>query len=574
MRKKSSLLSASCFMPIRAKGGTMYRKEMLSYCLSLLFVFAAIALHFLDAFHGIPFSVHVVIFSLYGFIVFLWCRNMENRLLRTSSIRLFQCISLLLMGYLALRTVKYEILLENPVAKQYIRYGYYCFTLNIVHLVFITSLLIDKSEQERINRRWNLLWIPTELLVLLILTNEFHGLAFSLTDKGAHQYGPVFYLVLLYILLLAIATIIHTLIPSFATKQFRPILLPIGILSLWMLYTLLYVFDWKPFYPVRLLVKSAEFNILMVLLFIEALVFMRLLPSNRGYGHFLKMSALNIGIMNAKGETVIAPNKGPAVRRELLIETKEHPVSLDANTLLESAEIQGGRSFWFVDLTDFNALKTRLFALNEDMMSENDLLDADNKLKEKMAKLDEQKQIRSAIDAKLNPQFRRLEEIIAHMPEEEEAFENALKDACIYNVYIKRYSNLFLLAKTKEQLSLAELGLAITESLHYLQLRGVTTDLQWQSNDLVDAAVCLRLYEVFQTILELHFPFLSSLSIALKQQGKCPVWTMALETTKHFSIRDRIAEREDGVVVHMEEQRKGVHSFWRITVEGEAHDLV
>lgn len=35
----------------------MYRKEALSYCLSVLFVFTAMALHFLDAFHGISFSV-------------------------------------------------------------------------------------------------------------------------------------------------------------------------------------------------------------------------------------------------------------------------------------------------------------------------------------------------------------------------------------------------------------------------------------------------------------------------------------------------------------------------------------
>ena len=551
----------------------MYRKEALSYCLSLLFVFTAITLHFLDAFHVIHFSVHVLIFCLYGFIIFLWRRNMENRLLRTSSIRIFQSVSLLLIGYLALRTVKYEILLENPLAKQYIRYGYYCFTLNIVHLVFITSLSINKSERERINKHWNLLWISTELLVLLILTNGFHGLAFSLTDKGADQYGPVFYLTLIYILLLAMATIICTLIPSFSTKQFKPIALPIGILSLWMLYTLLYVFDWKPFYPIRLMIKSAEFNILTVILFIEALVLTRLLPSNRGYGRFIKMSALNIGIMDAEGEMVIAPNKGPVVNSDLLMKTKAHPVSLDANTLLESAEIQGGRSFWLVDLTEFNALKAHLFALNEDMMSENDLLAADNKLKEKMAQLDEQKQIRLAIDAKLNPQFHRLKEIIAHMPEEEIAFEHALKDACIYNVYIKRYSNLFLLAKTKEQLPLAEVGLAISESLNYLRLRGVTTALHWQSNNLVDAAVCLRIYAVFQTILEPHFSFLSSLSIDLVEQGKCPVWTMTMETTEHFSILDQVQKTEDGVTLRIEETWEGTQAFWRIAVEGEANDL-
>lgn len=171
----------------------MYRKEILTYCISICFVLTAALLHLFDALGRIRFSVHIVIFCLYTFVIFLWRRNMENRLLRAASIRCFQSISYLLVIYLALRTLKYEILFGHPLAIRYIRYGYYFCTLHIVHLVFSTSLMIAKSERDLVNQRWRFLWIPTELFVALILTNELHGLAFSLTAQGVHEYGPIFY---------------------------------------------------------------------------------------------------------------------------------------------------------------------------------------------------------------------------------------------------------------------------------------------------------------------------------------------------------------------------------------------
>ena len=353
---------------------------------------------------------------------------MGNRILRTSSLRRFKSISYLLIGYLAIRTLKYEILLDSPMATKYIRYMYYFFSLNIVHLVFFTSLLIQKSENEPISKRWNWLWIPTELLVLLVLTNDLHEWAFSLSPgSGAERYGPLFYIILIYITVLAIATIVFTLIPAISAKLLRPVIPPMCLLAIWAIYTFLYVFDWEPFFYVRIAFTSAEFNILVVILFIESLVFTRLIPSNRGYESFLKLSALNIGIMDETGKIVSAPNAGPKITSTLIKSALGKPIMIDKDTMIESAEINGGQSFWFIDLKELNALKSKLYLLNEDLMSENDLLTADNKLKEKMAKLEEQNEIRSYIDAKLKPQFSRIKEIIANLPEDEEGFDNALK---------------------------------------------------------------------------------------------------------------------------------------------------
>ena len=122
---------------------------------------------------------------------------MESRILRTESKRLFRAITALLIGYIGARTLKYEILYNNPTAVAYIRYFYYFFSINIVHLVFQTTLLVGKSERESINKWWKLLWIPTEILVLLVLTNDYHSLVFA-TDipLSVATYKPGFYIIL------------------------------------------------------------------------------------------------------------------------------------------------------------------------------------------------------------------------------------------------------------------------------------------------------------------------------------------------------------------------------------------
>ena len=121
-------------------------------------------------------------------------------------------VSFLMIGYLAVRTLKYEILYDNLVAIKYARYVYYLFSLNIIHLVFFISLMIAKSEHEPISNWWHLLWIPTESFVILVLTNDYHSLAFS-TDVplGVGAYKPLFYIIVLYAAILTIASLVSAL---------------------------------------------------------------------------------------------------------------------------------------------------------------------------------------------------------------------------------------------------------------------------------------------------------------------------------------------------------------------------
>lgn len=187
----------------------MYRKEILSYITSTFFVLLAMSLHLLEYFGVINFSVNAIVFFLYTIVILLWDRIMESRILRTQSKKYFKMIAFLMIGYLGARTLKYEILFDNMLVIKYIRYIYYLFSLNIIHLVFFISLMVNKSEREPISKWWHLLWIPTECFVILVLTNDFHGLAFS-TDVplGVEAYKPLFYIIVLYAAILTIASLV------------------------------------------------------------------------------------------------------------------------------------------------------------------------------------------------------------------------------------------------------------------------------------------------------------------------------------------------------------------------------
>ena len=520
----------------------MYRKEILIYLFSVLFIALAALLHIFDEKQALPFTVITLVFFLYALVILLWARHMENRVLKASVARRFKAIAILLIGYLGTRTLKYQVLIQAPAALPRIRYIYYFFILTVVHMVFLTSLNVGRSERDSIDKRWDLLWIPTGLLILLILTNDLHGLVFVTGGQapGFRQYGPVYLFTNVYILLLAALTLVITSKQSLAEKRLKSISLPLLVLGICFLYTLLYIIDWPPFHYVKIAFQSAEFNILTVVLFIESLVFARLIPSNRGYESFLSMSSLNMGMMDLKGHMVLQPPRGPKVNAEEVKRASERALAVNENTLLESSPIQGGTCFWFADLTDFNRLKSQLVAANEEMLSENELLMANNKLQEKMAKVWEQREIRETIHRKLEPQFTGLKAIMDHLPDEKDAYEDALKDACILNVYIKRFSNLYLLSRNKGFLPLSELRLSFEESLDYLRLKNKVTSVHWDGTGGVDAASGIGLYAAFEKILEAYLTSLSAVFVHLKEEGGSYRLAIYVESAEDISLLNEL----------------------------------
>ena len=70
------------------------------------------------------------------------------------------------------------------------------------------------------------------------------------------------------------------------------------------------------------------------------------------------------------------------------------------------------------------------------------------------------------------------------------------------NAYVKRKTNLLLLASEKDRLRLVELALALQESANYLTLAGLKTTASVPEDGLLPASRIVALYDAFERLAE------------------------------------------------------------------------
>lgn len=115
----------------------------------------------------------VIIFS--GLIIG-WGVSVSYRIVQ-KNIRICLVISAALMLlWMALRAIKYNSPADINTYGRYLWYSYYIAMVFLPLMMFFATLNIGKPENT--NNRKYLLIIPAAVLVLLVMTNDFHQLAF------------------------------------------------------------------------------------------------------------------------------------------------------------------------------------------------------------------------------------------------------------------------------------------------------------------------------------------------------------------------------------------------------------
>ena len=106
------------------------------------------------------------------------------RIVQTQVRRYLLAISVLMVLWILLRSIKFSI--DNMEAGRWLWYFYYFPMLLIPMLSVFVSLSLGKGENFQLPRWTKLLYFPTLLLLLLVLTNDLHQQVFSF-PSGAQQ---------------------------------------------------------------------------------------------------------------------------------------------------------------------------------------------------------------------------------------------------------------------------------------------------------------------------------------------------------------------------------------------------
>ena len=413
----------------------------------------------------------VIIFS--GLIIG-WGVSVSYRIVQ-KNIRICLVISATLMLlWMALRAIKYNSPADINTYGRYLWYSYYIAMVFLPLMMFFATLNIGKPENT--NNRKYLLIIPAAVLVLLVMTNDFHQLAFVFEPdfhnwNKQYSYGPVYYVIAVWIFILVLSSIVLSINRCRISATSKKLWIPIVIILVAIIYTL-----WNNlnhgYSGLRIYNVPEVFCFASIALW-ESLIQIGLVPSNTGYGNFFNASNLNALIFDNEGNMKYRSKNAANVSKNVVLKNG-NSVVIDENIILKKHNIKGGKAVWTEDISAINRINRELSEIKEQISEYNVILKSEAELKKRRAAVTEQNKLYDNITEFIRPQLCDLENILKNIENNSGDISVNYARACVVNVYIKRISNLFIMAKSRKMLNAFELENSIRELAEYISVYGIS----------------------------------------------------------------------------------------------------
>ena len=149
-------------------------------------------------------------------------------------------------------------------------------------------------------------------------------------------------------------------------------------------------------------------------------------------------------------------------------------VVIDENIILKKHNIKGGKVVWTEDISAINRINRELSEVKEQISEYNVILKSEAELKKRRAAVTEQNKLYDSITEFIRPQLCDLENILKNIENNRGDISVNYAGACVVNVYIKRISNLLIMAKSRKMLNAFELENSIRELAEYISVYGIS----------------------------------------------------------------------------------------------------
>ena len=440
--------------------------------------------------------------ALYLLLFSLWGYSLDRRIIQPQTLHCLRLTAALMLVWLILRTLKYEIV-TDPTAARYIWYLYYLPMLFIPLLGVYIALFLGKPQEIRLNVRTGCLAIVPAVLFLSVITNDLHQQVFRLQQpwNENYQYGWLFGLVVGWIvicILLAFGIIAHK---SRNPRILRRLPLPAIPLVLLGIYAVLYGFH----FPLirQFLGDMTIVHCLMTAASLEGGLRCGLIQSNTGYEELLRVTSLAVQLVDRQGNVYCCSENGRIVDRRELQAAMHGTVQLDEHTLLRSAPVQGGYVMWQTDITELVENMERLKENRTELAERNYLEQQNYEAERKTNALREKNRLYDLLQRRLAPQIIRMDQLLTRYRTAPEADRRQLLgQVAVLGAYLKRGANLMFLAQKHRYVPSAELRYALEESISSLELAGVECAMEVTHGVRLPAEAAAACYSRFESVVE------------------------------------------------------------------------
>ena len=360
--------------------------------------------------------------GIYVFLFSAWCYSLWIRIVQTQVRRYLLAISALMVLWILLRSIKFSI--ENTDAERWLWYFYYFPMLFIPMLSVFVSRSLGKGEDFRLPRWTKLLYLPTLLLLLLVLTNDLHQQVFSfpsgvLSDQ-AYRYESGYFFVLGWEALCAGFALLSMVKNCRIPRSRRIRWLPLVPLALSLAYAYAYV---KKVHWVWVL--AGDMTVSQCLIFasiLECCIQCGLIQSNLGYDELFEATSLPVQITDpAFCSQYVSAAMQEALPQSELRQMQQDTVHLSDDTLLKRHKLRRGWVFWKEDISALNQIRKELELTRDELRDTGDVLAAENAQHARWLKLTEENRLYDMMEAQTARQIAMLRDLLAELQKTEDS---------------------------------------------------------------------------------------------------------------------------------------------------------
>ena len=457
--------------------------------------------------------------GLYVFLFSVWCYSLWIRIVQTQARRYLLAISVLMVLWILLRSIKYSI--ENTDAERWLWYFYYFPMLFIPMLSVFVSRSLGKGEDFRLPRWTKILYLPTLLLLLLVLTNDLHQQVFSfpsgvLSDR-AYRYEGGYFFVLGWEALCAGFALLSMVKNCRIPRSRRIRWLPLVPLALSFVYACMYV---KKVYWVWVL--AGDMTVSQCLIFasiLECCIQCGLIQSNLGYDELFEATSLPVQITDPAfcSQYVSVAMQGALPQSELR-QMQQDTLRLGDDTLLKRHKLRRSWVFWKEDISALNQIRKELELTRDELRDTGNVLAVENAQRARWLKLTEENRLYDMMEAQTARQIAMLRDLLAELQKTEasDRARHLLGQIIIIGTYIKRRSNLIFVGVQRGAISVQELRLCLNESSENISVYGADCKAIVRGDGQLTVEQATQVYDLFEAVVEAELESLRALLISIE----------------------------------------------------------
>lgn len=515
-------------------------------------VFCAIILRVLGKFDILIVPGGIVRSLIYIALYIGWGISVSKRIIQVQVRHYLISISGLMVLWFVIRSTNYFFTADAAIERQ-LWYWYYLPMLFIPLFSVFVAISLGKPANSKLSKTTLLLYIPTVLCLLLVLTNDFHQLIFSFPvgevwtdDNKGYAFGYYFVIGWEIICALAAFTIMLVKCRLSQRKKYLPFLL----LTCSIGYALIYVSGAEWMQLIGGDITAAQ--CLMFTGILECCIQCGLIQTNTGYKSLFEAGSIGAQIVDTDYHTRYASSNAPELTADMMRLAERNAAMLDNNTLLRSSKINGGHVLWQEDITDLTVLLEKLEENRKTISERNDVEQENYKTKVRINTVREKNRLYDRLQAQTVHQIELLDQLLTQNEAEPdpEIRRSLLAKAAVIGAYIKRRGNLMFIGEKSNVTDTAELSACLDESFANLELMGVECAIDIPGKNSIAIQDAIRVYDFFEAVTEAAMDDIRFVWLKARSLEDAVIFYLQAESKTELSALSGLADTcacEEGV---------------------------